>query len=118
MIAAISNCRGCLTNHMGSISHHIMLLVFNILWGGHTCTQVCRIHGKSYFKKLATHPVVGQCVPGLKSEETNSSVLKLDNLNLYLWLIPASWQNIYDRACKNQPLECTKSPVFSIFVQS
>jgi len=30
----------CLTNHKGSISHHIMLLVINSLGGGHTHTSI------------------------------------------------------------------------------
>ena len=31
-----NSCRTCLTNHMGSISRHIMPLVINSLGGGHT----------------------------------------------------------------------------------
>jgi len=55
----------CLTNHKGSISHHIMPLVINSRGGGHT--HVCmRTHidivDKSNFKK----PVVFK-MTGLKS---------------------------------------------------
>jgi len=55
----------CLTNHKGSISHHIMPLVINSLGGGHThtCTHArtnTDIMDKSNFKKPgARQPLVG-----------------------------------------------------------
>ena len=56
---------GYLTNHMGSISHHIMPLVINSLGSGHTRTQhthtdVCR-QGNSK-KQGACQPVAGACL--------------------------------------------------------
>ena len=39
------------TNHMGSISHHIMPLVINSLRGGHTTNMLTDIHEQSNSKK-------------------------------------------------------------------
>ena len=56
---------GYWTNHMGSISHHIMTLVINSLGSGHTHTQhthtdVCR---QGNFKKQgACQSVAGACL--------------------------------------------------------
>jgi len=52
----------CLTNHKGSISHHITLLVINSLRGGHTHTYIA---DKSNFKKSGV-PAKGRHAPGLK----------------------------------------------------
>jgi len=57
----------CLTNHKGSISHHITLLVINSLGGGHTNTQIhthTHITDKSNFKKPSA--CFDRCMPGLK----------------------------------------------------
>ena len=48
---------------MGSISCHVMLISLGVDTHIHTYTDFL---DKSNFKKLATHPVVSQCVPGLK----------------------------------------------------
>ena len=37
--SCLKSCRTCLTNHMGSISHHSTSLVINSLGGGHTYIQ-------------------------------------------------------------------------------
>ena len=53
-IAAYNSCRTCLSDHMRSISCHIMPLVINSL-GVDTHTHTYRLPGKSNFKKPGTH---------------------------------------------------------------
>jgi len=46
----------CLTNHKGSISHHIMPLVINSLGGGHTHTHAYRHRRQKQFQETSRTP--------------------------------------------------------------
>ena len=73
-LSLITNChineretpKTCLTNHKGSISHHITPLVINSLGGGHSHTHThkhTQITDKSNFKKPVTRrPKAGTCL--------------------------------------------------------
>jgi len=56
----------CLTNHKGSISHHIMPLVINSLGGRHTHTHAYSHCGQKQLQE--TNCVLAECwcLPGLK----------------------------------------------------
>jgi len=57
----------CLTNHKGSISHHIMPLVFNSLGGGHTHTHT-HIHcGQKQFQETSHASTKCWCTLGLNT---------------------------------------------------
>ena len=63
------NChRTYLTNHMGSISHHITPLVINSLGGGHTHKHAYRRLQTKQFLETRHTPAAGQRVPGLKTQ--------------------------------------------------
>jgi len=66
----------CLTNHKGSISHHIMPLVINSLGGGHTHThtQARSHHGQKQFQETSRVPAKGQHMPGLKTKIVGSGM--------------------------------------------
>jgi len=59
----------CLTNHKGSISHHIMPLVINSLGGGHihTHTQAYSHCGQKQLQETSHAPAEGWRMPGLTS---------------------------------------------------
>jgi len=52
-----------LTNHKGSISHHITLLVINSLGGGQSYTAYSH-HGQKQFQETSCAPAFGQHTPG------------------------------------------------------
>jgi len=56
----------CLTNHKGSISHHITPLVINSLGGGHTHTHTHRYCGQKQFQETS-HAGFSRHAPGLKT---------------------------------------------------
>ena len=66
LISKRENLKTCLTNHKGSISHHIMPVVINSLGGGDTHTDFK--NNKSNFKKPGA-PAKGRRAPG--STKTN-----------------------------------------------
>ena len=71
--------RTYLTNHMGSISHHITPLVINNLGGGHTHTHThtnthTNVRGQSNFKKPGTRLI--------KKEERLISLLQGNKSNI------------------------------------
>ena len=68
-IAAV--CRTCLANHIGFISHHIMLLVINSLGDGHTCkhTHTNKYQHRNNFKKP------GACRPVPIAPSLNQSLI-------------------------------------------
>ena len=72
-----------LTNHMGSISHHMTPLVINSLGGGHTDTHTR--HGQDQFLETRRAPAYGRCAPGLKS-------LYVELTEVVIALIPCSVQ--------------------------
>jgi len=55
----------CLTNHKGSISHHITPLVINSLGGGDTHTHAYSHHGQQQFQGTSHAPAKGRCALGL-----------------------------------------------------
>ena len=57
----------CLTNHKGSISHHIMPLVINNLGGRHTHTHAYRHRGQKQFQEISHALAFGWRAPGLKT---------------------------------------------------
>ena len=60
------SCRTCSTNHMGSISCHIMPLVINSL-GVDTQTHIYMNRGQNQFLKIRCMPASGRCKPRLKA---------------------------------------------------
>ena len=71
----------CLTNHKGSISHHITPLVINSLGGGHTHTHAYRHRGQKQFQETSRAPAFGRRAPGLKILKfisNNSSLYKYE----------------------------------------
>ena len=76
-IIIIISHRTYLTNHIGSISHHITPLVINSLGGGHTHanTHMHTFVDRSNSKK----PGAGRSAPGLKTVRVLRSLKKLKN---------------------------------------
>jgi len=57
----------CLTNHKGSISHHIMPLVINSLRGRHTHTHIYSHRRQKQFHETSCVLAFGQHAPSLTS---------------------------------------------------
>jgi len=68
----------CLTNHKGSISHHIMPQVINSLGGGHTHTHThTQHHRQKLFQENSYTSNKCQQAPGLKinNDETCGKII-------------------------------------------